>query len=863
MPFFDFDLSAIRKSGAVHHFGILRGVLAGSAVGLAFPTVYNLARPQLNQLAGLYHEFVQWPHDTWLFLAVIAVSGLFLFGKTVTTYCGKVRNSLQVRPSGGLFWLWLPFSLWTVELFSNSYYRCAFLPLAASLCLSFALLIWVSKLKLPNVQIEFDRDLPIETWEEDILGRRGLVSRLVEELASGCSSVVALVGPYGDGKTSVLNLLKKTIKLEHQDFVVVAFVSSLATSKEILVGTLFNSIRKEVQKRFAHGFSSGRLTAYARSLVGAVPKYGSLLKELFHDPSQEDQIRQLKESLEELNARVVVVIDDMDRMHAEELDVLLKLMRGATEFSNVTYMCAFDKEALVRLVSAQFGDMDDVRRYLEKFFPVQMPLPKIDVDILARLFDRSFEALCKKYSLLPSEEEQNRFNEKFGPLWQLHLNHRFTNLRRIKLFFNRLNASIGAIAVEINLMDFILLEIIRDAAPEIYDAIYTGRRYFFYGRWRVETWMESLDLDQNQAEAMRKQFLDALLQPLETGKKELVTALLCELFPVVQAYRGDPLGGGAEPRDGQSNRRIYHPAFFARYFIFGVQAGQFGEAEFKEFADELNGITQLDFCKGRIISQFKTLPKDSRRRWSFLDLIPAKIGLFGNVQAEALGIATAELSDQLEPPILGLGEAEAEAARLIIFTVASRFAHSSKVQDFLERAIHASTADYFAALVLSACENTEKNQVLTEWEHVNVDLLRSAFRKRLEKKYFPGGTSSIFDPANQRGAIRSLQIWIRLGGTEEMRSYLRGEFGKRALSLGIFISFLFPMEQNANVETLEAVSKLFPLRELEELLEKHGPLAYSSPEQESAIARFTRVLASARLPKLKFTMAENARWGGT
>lgn len=141
MSFFDFDLSAIRKSGAVHHFGILRGVLAGSAVGLAFPTVYNLARPQLNQLARLYHEFVQWPQDTWLFLAVIAVSGLFLFGKTVTTYCGKVRNSLQVRPSGGLFWLWLPFSLWTVELFSNSYYRCAFLPLAASLCLSFALLI--------------------------------------------------------------------------------------------------------------------------------------------------------------------------------------------------------------------------------------------------------------------------------------------------------------------------------------------------------------------------------------------------------------------------------------------------------------------------------------------------------------------------------------------------------------------------------------------------------------------------------------------------------------------------------------------------------------------------------------------------
>lgn len=649
MPFFDLNISAIHKSGAAHYFAILRGVLAGSAVGLAFPTVYNLARPQLNRLAELYHEFVQWPQDTWLFLAVIAISGLFLFGKTLTTFCGKVRNSLQVRPSGGLFWLWLPLSLWTVELFSNSYYRCAFLPLLASLCLSFALLIWVSKLKLPNVQIEFDRDLPIETWEEDILGCQGLTSRLVKELASGCSSVVALVGPYGDGKTSVLNLLKKALKQEHDDFVVVPFVSSLATSKEILVGTLFNSIAKEVQKRFAHASPAGRLALYARSLVGVVPKYGDALKELFHDPSQEDQIRQLKESLEELTARVVVVVDDMDRMEAEELEVLLKLMRGATEFSNLTYMCAFEKEALVRLVARQFGDMDEGRRYLEKFFPVQTPLPKIDVNLLGKMFDRSFEALCKKYNLLPSKEEQNRFNEKFGQLWQVHLNHRFTNLRRIKLFFNRLTASIGPIADEINLIDFILLEIIRDSAPEIYEAIYTHRRYFYYGSWRTETWIETLHPDQNEANAMRKQFLDDLLQPLDVRKRELITTLLCELFPVVQAYRGDALGGVAESTEGKVSRRIYHPAFFARYFIFGVQSGQYGEAEFKEFAYALNRIDQLDPCKDRIISEFRNLPMDSRRRWNFLDLIPAKMEQFHPLQAEALGLAMAELSDQLEP----------------------------------------------------------------------------------------------------------------------------------------------------------------------------------------------------------------------
>jgi len=195
--------------------------------------------------------------------------------------------------------------------------------------------------------------------------------------------------------------------------------------------------------------------------------------------------------------------------------------------------------------------------------------------------------------------------------------------------------------------------------------------------------------------------------------------------------------------------------------------------------------------------------------------------------------------------------------------VANKFANTTKVQDFLEVVIRAATADYFAALILVGCEDPNKNQILTKWEKVIVEGLRRTFRDRMKQKYFTGGSASIFDASNQKGAIQCLYLWKQAGGIEEIRPYLNDEFGNRPQSLGIFMNFMFPMEGYATLERLKALSDLYRLAELEAWANKLGTAAYASSEEELALGRFRGGLASARLAQLKFKMAENSAWTAT
>ena len=129
-----------------------------------------------------------------------------------------------------------------------------------------------------------------------------------------------------------------------------------------------------------------------------MPKSWTLIREVLPSDSQASQIDELTHLFSRLPMRVVFLLDEIDRMHEEELSVLLKILRGAPELSNVSYICAFNKEALAKLISAedpQFGC-----RYLDKFFPFQLQLPRIDEDLRECLFsDRLSDLLERRASV--------------------------------------------------------------------------------------------------------------------------------------------------------------------------------------------------------------------------------------------------------------------------------------------------------------------------------------------------------------------------------------------------------------------------------------------------------------------------------
>jgi hypothetical protein len=233
-----------------------------------------------------------------------------------------------------------------------------------------------------------ESDDPIQSWSEDSLGRAALIDSLSVKILISKAPVIALFGEFGSGKTSVLNLLRE--HLEGQA-IVVSFSTWLPGSQETLTSYLMADIANECQKQYmVPGLrkSAGRL---ANALAQSVP-FMKGFPELFPAATQRDDIESLKRALMRLPKRVVVLLDELDRMERDELLPLLKVVRGISALPNLSFVCAAERKTLTETVCG--GHKDDSNLYFEKFFPSSAAIPKEDAASLQKAgVDRVISAL--------------------------------------------------------------------------------------------------------------------------------------------------------------------------------------------------------------------------------------------------------------------------------------------------------------------------------------------------------------------------------------------------------------------------------------------------------------------------------------
>jgi predicted KAP-like P-loop ATPase len=77
-----------------------------------------------------------------------------------------------------------------------------------------------------------------------------------------------------------------------------------------------------------------------------VPLLSEYLK-LLPPSTQKEDIDNLRPALTRLPKRIVVLLDEIDRMEKEELIVLLKVVRGISTLANLTFVCAGDIETIL------------------------------------------------------------------------------------------------------------------------------------------------------------------------------------------------------------------------------------------------------------------------------------------------------------------------------------------------------------------------------------------------------------------------------------------------------------------------------------------------------------------------------------
>ncbi|HEX6980615.1 MAG TPA: KAP family NTPase [Alphaproteobacteria bacterium] len=253
---------------------------------------------------------------------------------------------------------------------------------------------------------------PIKTLSEDKLEREAFVSRLVNALINpktkrSTGVVVGITGPWGSGKTSLLNLLDERIQQQYENAIVVRFNPWLISGRNDLIGEFIAELVASINSKPSVG---DRL----RDIASTVAKYGahvSPVANLFmpglsdaaegvckaaeealkRDKSLHKQREDVTRELQEIDAPIVVFIDELDRVEDNEVRTVAQLVRSIADFPSISYVLAYDAERVIEALGG--GAPERGRSYLEKIVQLQIPLPIVLPEELKRLLCAEIGAL--------------------------------------------------------------------------------------------------------------------------------------------------------------------------------------------------------------------------------------------------------------------------------------------------------------------------------------------------------------------------------------------------------------------------------------------------------------------------------------
>jgi len=362
---------------------VLSAVLTSALVALAILLLSKLLNSGWRFITSQAGQ-VEHPAYMWFYLDLISASAL---GLLVILWCKRFWGSLQLRLIRLEYWVWVfaLIGIFVLSEFHHFYSACVVLILAEILTL-IAAAIYQRPLPKLDQNYLIDPDLPVPENGIDLLDRGEMINGLVSLIVRERPSVIALTGRYGDGKTSILNLTVGELKKRDIDQrpIIVRFSPWLPGNSNALVMSLLTSITAEIRRDYVVPGLSKSALQYGKTVLNMIPK-AALIKDLLADMSQQESIKQLTKFIAQMPRRILVILDDLDRMQPRELEVVLKILRGSEDLSSVTFLCSFDEIELA-LILKSTRRFQDTGRFLKKFFQVNVAVPQIDSAKLKELF---------------------------------------------------------------------------------------------------------------------------------------------------------------------------------------------------------------------------------------------------------------------------------------------------------------------------------------------------------------------------------------------------------------------------------------------------------------------------------------------
>jgi hypothetical protein len=482
-------------------------------------------------------------------------------------------------------------------------------------------------------------DQPIEGAAQDRFNRAPFARRIADTIAKRTdpsSIVIGLFAPWGDGKTSVLEMMQESLDgCEH--VIAIRFNPWHFGSEELVLRAFFATLADALGKKLPNfKEKAGALLSIASVSLGGVVEInpGEAAKG-FGDSLSSVGLEELKARIEALLAesgkRVVVLIDDIDRLDRDETHSIFKLVKLSASFKHTCYVLAFDDDVVSAALGQRYGagSVEAGRSFLEKIIQVPLHLPPADKISLRELTFEGVNAALKQADISIKQERVDAFVRHFVD----GLEPKLETPRLAKLYTNALTFSLPLLKGEVDIADLMLIEGIRVFYPKLYAAIRANPDLFLQG----EQERRRHGLDRGTSSALDELLESCIPNSTKANQVQVKDRLLKPLFP----RTGNMTYGHEWDSIWAADQKACAAQYFPRFFAYGVPDGDIPDMRVRAVVDAL-AVATPDTARKQLeeFVERRAMPRLVR-------VLRTRINYLTEDQAAAVGRAIAHNGDLL------------------------------------------------------------------------------------------------------------------------------------------------------------------------------------------------------------------------
>ena len=464
-------------------------------------------------------------------------------------------------------------------------------------------------------------DSNINDLDEDRLNRKGFAESLAKSIASYYDDeclTIALMGEWGSGKTSIISMFDFYSKIFNNRNIIVYFNPWHFSNRNNLLSHFFNVLGNVKEKNFINRITKKNLKKLGKSLINSTSfdpitgkvSFNSSFKlesNVINDKTLIELKKDISDDFQRLNNKVIIVIDDIDRLTNIEIQQIFMLVKSLADFPNVIYLLSFDKDVVVESLSKI--NVPKPEKYIEKIIQIPIVVPKMNQVYLGDLIE---EYLADFYYINFPRWEINEttvddfdyddYSKKeclnsFSLLIPF-----FDSPRDLYRYINLLKFYFLILKHHVNINDFMLIVALQLFEEKLYNHIRDNKYlYVFEGNFKNSNKIKS-----NQLNTIYK-FSD---------NKTHVKKVLFYLFPKFSYSVNDNYDG--TPKKWNEELKICSDIHFDKYFTLMINSFD----NFFTFSDEkliseifsgYDGLNRTKELFDYIINHIEDIPKENAR----------------------------------------------------------------------------------------------------------------------------------------------------------------------------------------------------------------------------------------------------------